>query len=378
MSRKRERTGIEQGPAATRWSSPAYWLLGILAFAFGAGLVAYRRTAPITAAGPAPVGQNAKKSGMRWIVAGEFTMGSDDSAATEAERPTHRVKLGGFWIDETEVTNRQFQAFVAATGYKTMAERPIDLEELMKQVPPGTPPPPADKLVPGSLVFKPPVGRVSLDDYTQWWEWRTGSDWRHPEGPDSSIEGKEDHPVVQVSWEDAAAYATWAGKRLPTEAEWEFAARGGLDGTVYTWGDTPPSAKDPRANLWQGEFPRVNHGDDGYPKTAPAKSFPANGYGLYDMSGNVWEFTADWFRVDTYATQAAGGLCINPQGPDSSLDPNEPYAPKRVQKGGSFLCNDTYCTGYRPSARMACSMDTGMSHTGFRCASSDQAPPSKK
>ncbi len=299
-------------------------------------------------------------------------MGSTDPAASQAERPPHQVKVDGFWIDETEVTNRQFRAFVEATSYKTMAERPVDLDALMKQVPPGTPPPDPEKLAPGSLVFKPPVGRVSLDDHTQWWDWQTGVDWRHPEGPDSSLEGRDDHPVVHVSWEDAAAYAKWAGKRLPTEAEWEFAARGGLNGTVYSWGDLPPNENNPRANLWQGEFPRINLGQDGYPRTSPVKSFAPNGYGLYDMSGNVWEFTADWFRVDTFLEQAAKGIAVNPTGPSSSLDPNEPYAPKRVQKGGSFLCNDVYCTGYRPSARMACSMDTGMSHTGFRCVTTDK------
>ena len=340
-------------------------ILGIMAFLVSFLLFSLWRSSGLRS--PSQAGMEMSQLGMRLVPGGEFTMGSDDPASTPAERPPHRVQVAPFWIDETEITNRQFQAFVDATSYKTMAERPVDLDTLMKQLPPGTPPPPPEKLVPGSLVFHPPAGRVSLDNHMLWWEWRTGVDWRHPEGPGSSIEGKADHPVVHVSWEDAETYAKWAGKRLPTEAEWEFAARGGLDGTRYVWGDTPPEQGPSRANLWQGDFPSVNLGVDGYPRTSPVKTFPPNGYGLYDMSGNVWEFTADWFRVDTFAELAAHGVAVNPIGPASSLDPNEPYAPKRVQKGGSFLCNEVYCTGYRPSARMACSLDTGMSHTGFRC-----------
>lgn len=307
--------------------------------------------------------------GMVWVPGGEFSMGTDSELGWPEEKPAHRVRVDGFWMDETEVTNGQFYRFVEATGYVTTAEKAPTLGEIMQQSPPGTPPPPKEKLVPGSLVFMPPPGPVSLDDYSQWWQWTPGANWRHPEGPDSSIDGREDHPVVHVSWDDAVAYARWAGKRLPTEAEWEFAARGGLDGKPYVWGDDPPGIGGRwQANIWQGNFPYQNRAEDGYERTAPVKSYPANGYGLFDMAGNVWEWCSDFYRADVYALRPASQrVVVNPTGPESSFDPRHPFAPARVQRGGSFLCCDSYCSRYRPSARHRCSPDTGMSHVGFRC-----------
>ena len=238
----------------------------------------------------------------------------------------------------------------------------------MRQLPPGTPPPPKKKLVPGSLVFVPPAVPVSLDDVAQWWQWTPGACWRHPEGPGTTIDGRDDHPVVHISWDDAVAFAKWAGKRLPTEAEWEFAARGGLDGKPYVWGDAAPGAGGKwQANIWQGHFPNQNTAEDGFERTAPAKSYPPNGYGLYDMAGNVWEWCNDWYDRELYARRAGHGVVVNPAGPSKSYDPLHPFEPRRVQKGGSFLCNDSYCSRYRPSARHGCSPDTGMSHVGFRC-----------
>jgi formylglycine-generating enzyme required for sulfatase activity len=306
---------------------------------------------------------------MIWIPGGEFTMGTDSDLGWPDERPAHRVRVDGFWMDETEVTNAQFRAFVEATGHVTTAEKPPSVEEVLRQSPPGTPPPPREVLVPGSLVFTPPGGQVSLKDFSQWWKWTPGASWRHPEGPGSGIEGKDDHPVVHVSWDDAVAYARWAGKRLPTEAEWESAARGGLANQPYVWGDEPFRAEDPQANLWQGEFPSRNTALDGFERTAPVKSFPPNGYGLYDMAGNVWEWCGDWYERDLYHGRA-GQVTVNPQGPERPHDPARPFLPQRVQKGGSFLCNDSYCSRYRPSARHGCTPDTGMSHVGFRCVQS--------
>jgi sulfatase modifying factor 1 len=311
---------------------------------------------------------------MVWIPGGEFSMGSPggatDPLARPDESPVHRVRVDGFWMDATEVTNAQYKAFVDATGYVTVAERKVDWEELKKQVPPGTPKPPEEMLLPGSLVFTPPSKPVDLRGYDQWWTWTTGASWRHPEGPTSSIEGRENYPVVHIAYEDAVAYATWAGKRLPTEAEWEFAARGGLDRKKNVWGDEPIDPK--RCNTWQGHFPDVNTAEDGFARSSPVKSFAPNGYGLYDMAGNVWEWCSDLYRPDAYARQmlelGKDGVAVNPTGPTSSYDLRNPSAPvSRVHRGGSFLCNDSYCASYRPSARMACSPDTGLQHLGFRC-----------
>jgi len=306
--------------------------------------------------------------GMVWIEGGTFKMGSESGFPDES--PVHEVTVDGFWMDATEVTNRQFREFVEATGYVTTAEIAPKLEDIMKQVPPGTPPPPKEMLVPGSVVFRQPPTVHNLQDVSQWWTWQPGANWRHPTGPDSSIEGKDDYPVVQVSYEDALAYAKWAGKRLPTEAEWEYAARGGLVGKPYVWGDAPidPTSEKQPANTWQGQFPVKDTAKDGFAGLAPVKQFPPNNYGLYDMAGNVWEWCSDWYRPDTYRAEGRSGI-RNPQGPDSSYDPQEPHAMKRVVRGGSFLCNDSYCSGFRPSARMKESFDTSTNHIGFRCVS---------
>ena len=339
-----------------------------------AGLAALALTLlALTVEGPAP----AAPEGMVWVPGGSYLMGSDATDAWPAEHPAHRVAVDGFWIDRTEVTNTQFAAFVAATGYVTVAERPVDWEELKKQVPPGTPKPPEEALLPGALVFTPPEHAVPLTDVSQWWSWTTGADWRHPEGPASSLEGRWDHPVVMVAWEDAVAYCDWAGKRLPTEAEWEFAARGGLDGAPFAWGDEPADDEAPRVNIWQGVFPHDNTVADGFERTAPVASFEPNGRGLHDMAGNVWEWCSDWYRADNHRIQAggaAGDAPVDPVTPTHCWNPNAPYEQQRVTKGGSFLCHVSYCASYRPSARLGTSFDTGMSHVGFRCVS-DAPPP---
>jgi formylglycine-generating enzyme required for sulfatase activity len=308
----------------------------------------------------------APPAGMRWIPGGKFTMGSDDPDAAAVEGPAHRVRVDGFWMDETDVTNAQFRAFVEATHYVTTAEKVPTVEEIMKYAARGAPVPKKEDLVAGSMVFTPPDHPVPLDDVTGWWKWTPGADWRHPEGPGSSIDGKDDHPVVHVSWDDAVAYAKWAGKRLPTEAEWEFAARGGLDGKKYVWGDEPFDEEHPQCNNFQGHFPDKNTAKDGYLRTSPVKAFKPNGYGLYDMAGNVWQWTADWYLPEAYARYGDGKVAVNPLGPEHSFDPRQRPA-ERTQRGGSFLCCVGYCFNYRPSARIGCTPDTGMSHVGFRC-----------
>jgi formylglycine-generating enzyme required for sulfatase activity len=290
---------------------------------------------------------------MMWIPSGTFLMGSDSGRPDEA--PVHPVTLNGFWMDKTEVTNEEFQKFVEATGYVTVAERKPDVKEF-----PGAAP---EALVPGSVVFSPPDEDPGLANHFAWWKYLPGANWRQPEGPGSTIDGREKHPVTHVAWEDAKAYAKWAGKRLPTEAEWEYAGRGGLNQEPYVWGKVKTPHDKQMANLWQGKFPMENTAADGFKATAPVASFAPNGYGLYDMAGNVWEWCADWYRPDAYERNEP----LNPKGPTDSFDPNEPGTMKRVIRGGSYLCSDLYCIGYRPSARMKSAPDTGLSHTGFRC-----------
>jgi formylglycine-generating enzyme len=308
-------------------------------------------SAPIRSAPPGPA-----PDGMVWIPGGRFLMGADDGSMPDAE-PVHEVTLDGFWMDRTEVTNRQFARFVAEAGYVTVAERKPDPRDF-----PGVP---AEKLVPGSLVFTPPAGEVSLEDPLIWWSYVPGASWRHPGGPQTTIDGKDDDPVVQVCWDDAEAYARWAGKRLPTEAEWEYAARGGKARTRYTWGDEFRPGGKWQANIWQGRFPDRDVPEDGFSRLAPVGTFPPNGFGLVDMAGNVWEWCADWYRPGYDDSQAR-----NPRGPSSSFDPAEPGVPKRVQRGGSFLCTDQYCTRYLPGARGKGAVDSAASHVGFRCVRS--------
>ncbi len=314
-------------------------------------------------AGMATTDQGTK--GMVKIPGGTFMMGADNKQSSEDEYPKHKVTVSPFYMDAAEVTNAQFAAFVKATGYITVAEIKPKWEDMKDEVPPGTPEPPADQMVAASLIFRQSNGPVELRDYSQWWEWKAGACWNHPEGPESNIIGKENYPVVQVCWDDAVAYCKWAGKRLPTEAEWEFASRGGLVDNIYSWGNEPVDQGAVKCNSWQGEFPYKNTGRDGFERAAPVKSFKPNGYGLYDMAGNVWEWCHDLYNNDYYKTIKDGA--VNPQGPSKSFDPDEPYTPKRVVRGGSFLCNDTYCSGYRVARRMKSSHDTGMEHTGFRC-----------
>ena len=303
---------------------------------------------------------------MVFIQGGTFMMGGDNSQASQDEYPKHEVKITGFYIDAHEVTNAEFAKFVKATHYVTTAEKKPDWEGMKQTLPPGTPKPPDSLLVAASLVFHQTTGPVDLHDYSQWWRWIKGADWQHPEGPQSNIKDKENYPVVQVSWYDAIAYCKWAGKRLPTEAEWEYAARGGLKNEIYPWGNESINDGEAKANSWGGKFPYYNDNRDGYTKLAPVKSFAANGYGLYDMAGNVWEWCSDWYDADYYQS-LKNAVAENPSGPQKSFDPQDPYTPKRSLRGGSFLCNDTYCSGYRVARRMKSSPDTGLEHTGFRC-----------
>ena len=305
--------------------------------------------------------------GMVWIPGGAFSMGGDNNQAREDEFPKHTVKLDGFFMDVTEVTNAQFAKFVAATGYITTAEKDINWEDLKKQLPSDTSKPEDEILKAASLVFVPTESEVSLQDYSQWWSWSHGANWKHPKGIESDIVGKENLPVVHISWDDANAYCQWAGKRLPTEAEWEFAARGGLEKNTYVWGNDSVVDEKKQCNYWQGIFPYKNDVTDGFFGSAPVKSFSPNGYGLYDMAGNVWEWCADNYNYKYYDEFEKVQITINPKGPLKSYDPDEPLVAKKVMRGGSFLCNESYCSGYRVSARMKSSPDSSMEHLGFRC-----------
>lgn len=304
--------------------------------------------------------------GMILIKGGTYMMGADVASADPDEFPKHKVTVSSFYMDATEVTNGEFNKFVEATGYITTAEQKPNWDSLKAGLPPGTPKPDESLLVPASLVFKKTAGPVSLTDYSQWWTWKEGASWKHPEGPGSNIEGKEHYPVVQVSWYDAMAYCKWAGKRLPTEAEWEYAARGGLVNQPYTWGNESIDKGAPKANTWEGKFPYYNSVHDGYVLSAPVKSYKPNGYGLFDMAGNVWEWCSDWYD-DNYYQKLKDDVSVNPQGPEQGHDARDPYMQKKTVRGGSFLCNTSYCTGYRVSRRMKSSPDTGIEHTGFRC-----------
>lgn len=301
------------------------------------------------------------RRGMIHIGEGAFSMGSDHFYPEE--RPVRRVAVDRFWIDRYAVTNKEFARFVDASGWVTEAEKAPD-----PSLYPGAPP---ELLVPGSLVFRQTDGPVDLDDYSQWWAWTPGADWRHPLGPDSSVARLGDHPAVHLNYEDASAYCAWAGTSLPTEAEWEFAARGGLKGKDFTWGDEDTQDTHPMANTWQGRFPWENTQVDGWVRTAPVGSFEPNGYGLHDMAGNVWEWTDDWYRA-SHAHPDAPSCCVpmNPRGgsKETSLDPAQPHTPipRKVLKGGSYLCAPSYCLRYRPAARQPQMIDTGMSHLGFR------------
>jgi formylglycine-generating enzyme required for sulfatase activity len=305
-------------------------------------------------------------TGMVLIPGGTFQMGGDNEQASADEYPKHKVIVDSFYMDITEVTNAQFQKFIDATGYITTAERKPDWDELKKTVPPGTPKPPDSVLVAASLVFKPSNGPVDLNNYSQWWSWVAGANWKHPEGPGSNIAGKENYPVVHVSWDDAMAYCKWAGKRLPTEAEWEYAARGGLINNIYPWGNEHVNTGSPKTNSWEGKFPYLNEQKDGNIKAAPVKSYNCNTYGLFDMAGNAWEWCSDWYDYNYYKT-LEGKITLNPKGSAKSFDPEEPHTAKRSLRGGSFLCNDAYCSGYRVARRMKSTPDTGLEHTGFRC-----------
>jgi formylglycine-generating enzyme required for sulfatase activity len=306
--------------------------------------------------------------GMKWIAGKIFTQGAkqSDAMAMPREKPGHQVAVNGFYMDETEVTNAQFKEFVAATDYVTVAERPIDWEEMKKELPPGTPRPPDSVLQPGSLVFNKDVEAVvNMNNYGQWWKWQVGANWQHPYGPDSNIEDKMDHPVVHVAYEDALAYCQWANRRLPTEAEWESAAQGKNTARIYTWGDDSEQLSQ-QSNTWNGTFPTNNTGEDGFKYIAPVKSFLPNSAGLYDMSGNVWEWTSDIYNQNYYQTINTSTITYNPSGADSYDNPQNPYQVEMIMKGGSYLCHASYCSSYRISARMSTSKDSGSDHLGFR------------
>ena len=325
----------------------------------------FQETIPNKASPPGPA-----PDGMVWIPGGRFSMGAANPygndrndvgmQATHDSRPIHPVYVDGFWMDKTEVTNKQFARFIEETGYITVAERKPRPEDF-----PGAPP---ENLVAGSVVFTPPNQPVPLNNHFQWWSYVKGANWRQPYGPSSNLEGRADYPVVHIAYEDAEAYARWAGKRLPTEAEWEFAARGGLSGKIYPWGNSFHKNGKWMANVHQGQFPNQDTAEDQYLGISPVAQFPPNDYGIYDVAGNVWEWTSDWYRPDYYARLAlTGEIAYNPQGPETSYDPVEPNQKKRVHRGGSFLCTNQYCSRYMVGTRGKGEISTGTNHLGFRC-----------
>ncbi len=307
-------------------------------------------------------------NGMVWIPGKQFMQGATpgDTLSMHHEKPSHPVAVDGFFIDITEVTNAQFKKFVQETGYITLAERKIEWEVMKKELPPETQRPADSILQPGSLIFKKiSSDKSNLYDYSQWWEWKIGANWKHPKGSKSTIEGKDDYPVVHVAYEDALAYCKWANRRLPTEAEWELASRGEKLKTIYNWGDSDDSLSE-KANTWNGVFPNTNTVEDGFEGISPVKSFPPNSLGLYDMAGNIWEWTQDWYHIYYYQQLLENGLAINPKGPEEPHNLNNSFSIEKVIKGGSFLCNKSYCASYRNSARMGNSIKSSSEHIGFR------------
>ncbi|MEM9678816.1 MAG: formylglycine-generating enzyme family protein [Bacteroidota bacterium] len=309
--------------------------------------------------------QDSTTASMMLIPSGTFLMGGRSDEAYQNELPRHEVKISPFYMDKYEVTNEQFKEFADQTGYKTVAEKDIDWDVMKMELPPDTPQPPDSMLKAGSLVFKPIAQPVGSTEY--WWEWTLGANWKNPEGPGSTITDRMNHPVVHISWEDATAFAEWAGKRLPTEAEWEWASSGGDVNVKYPWGNNHVSGAYTLANFWQGVFPIQNLMKDGYYSTAPVGSFPPNQFGLHDMGGNVWEWCSDKYDANSYKNDFATGTIDNPKGSDFYFDPEEPHSSKHIIRGGSFLCSESYCSGYRVSRRMSSTKDSGFNHTGFRC-----------
>jgi formylglycine-generating enzyme len=348
-------------------------LIALLVLALG---VAWLSSRPSSQIETSKKGASAAPEGMVWIPGGEFAMGNVDptrcvcggSEPMADARPIHRVWVAGFWMDRTHVTNEQFLEFVVATGYLTVAERKPSQEEFPDAHP--------DDLVPGSIVFTPTEHAVPLDNHFQWWRYQPGANWRYPEGPGSDIKSRAKYPVVHIAYDDAVAYAKWAGKRLPTEAEWEFAARGGLEAKLYSWGDDFRPQGKIMANTYQGKFPVKDTAEDGFEGASPVAQFPPNGYGLYDMAGNAWHWCTDWYRSDYYSELGqAGSVAVNPQGPERPFDPAEPRVKKRVQRGGSFLCTDQYCTRYMVGTRGKGEPNSSANHLGFRCVKSANTEP---
>lgn len=306
--------------------------------------------------------------GMVWVSGKTFTRGAKpgDQYAVPREMPSHKVRVDGFFMDVTEVTNKQFKAFVDATKYVTVAERPVDWDVMKKEVPEGTPKPHDSILQPGSLIFDKNVKKVAtMGNYSQWWIWKIGANWKHPEGPNSTIEGRENYPVVHIAYEDALAYCKWANRKLPTEAQWESAAQGTSTDNIYTWGNNP-ELLDVKANTWQGEFSVKNDSKDGFEGIAPVKSYPANTIGIYDLIGNVWELTSDLYNINYYNQLDNSTVLNNPLGADTPYSPDNPYQVEHIIKGGSYLCNVSYCASFRISAKMGTSTDSASDHTGFR------------